>query len=90
MTTIVLTQAQIEAITTPATQKFKADLVVQANDHARKVKALQRAANAKVDRANQRCTDWKLQYTETRKLLLLAQGEIVTLKRRIRNAEWEN
>lgn len=89
MITIVLTQAQIEAITTPAIQQFKADLVVQANDHARKVKALQRAANAKVDRANQRCNDWKLRYNETRKLLLAAQAENVVLKRRIRNADWE-
>jgi exonuclease VII large subunit len=52
--------------------------------------ALKRRTDRRVDRANQRAQSWKVRYSEARKLLLAAQADIATLRRRLRNAEWED
>lgn len=88
LTTITLTPEQEEAIVAPYRAEFKKQLAREVADVARKGKALQRRTDARVERARQTAKKWKVQYAETRSKLLAAQGEIVHLKRRLRDGEW--
>ena len=89
MTTITLTLEQEQAIVRPY---MEAHMRLAAEEKKRddKLRAgIKRKADDRVARANQTAKDWKLRYSETRRSLLAAQAEIITLKRRLRDGDFE-
>jgi hypothetical protein len=87
---LTLTLAQVETITAPAIQQYKARMAIEANGHAIKVKRIESKHRRKLDAANARTADWKARYQMTRKNLLAAMTEIQELKRRLRDGKWED
>lgn len=89
MNTITLTPDQVKAVVAKHALEFDRQLAMNVTNYNKIIAATKRRADAKVDRANQRTTDWKLKYEETRRKLLAAQAEIVALKRRLKAGEWD-
>lgn len=84
MNMIILTPAQVEAITTPAIQPYKARLSIEADRHSIVIKRLERKHERQLNASKTRIAEWKQRYRETRKHLLEARAEIVELKRTLR------
>ena len=89
MTTITLTPEQEQAIVGAYTAETRKLLKQAEAATAKSQAALKRRTDARVDRANQRATVWKVRYSNTRKLFLAAQAEITLLKRKLRTGDWE-
>lgn len=88
-TTLTLTPEQDEAIVAKARAEFDKQVKQLEKQKAKEVASLKRRADDRVFRARQRATAWKAQYSDTRSKLLAAQAEIVILKRRLRNGDWD-
>ena len=88
MTTITLTQEQEAAIIKTHADKFAKEVATIQAAADRQVAGAKRRADARVIRAKQRTTEWRQRYNTTRSALLKANGEIVVLKRRLRNGDW--
>lgn len=86
---ITLTPEQENAVVAKHAAEFERQLAVNIANHAKLAAALKRRADDRVDRAQQTAKDWKLRYQETRSKLLAAQAEIVVLKRRLRDGDWD-
>lgn len=89
MTTITLTLEQQDAIAQPYVAAHIRRAAQEKAEAAKAYAALQHRTDARVERADQRTAEWKQRYSEARKNLLAAHAEIATLKRRLRNGEWE-
>lgn len=81
---ITLTQDQIELIARPIEERCERQIRELEAKAARSVAANKRRADARVEAARQRTSEWKQSYSDARSRLLAAQAEIVELKRRIR------
>jgi leucyl aminopeptidase (aminopeptidase T) len=90
MTTLALTQEQEDSLTAKVKADFDKQVKQLASQKVKEVAAIKRQADARVFRARQKTSNWKLQYAETRKNLLAARAEIIMLKRRLRNGEWDD
>ena len=86
---ITLTQEQIDSIVQPYLAKFEKDTAAIQAAAERSSAGVKRRADARVERAKARTTQWIQHYNSTRTALLKANGEIVVLKRRLRNGDWD-
>lgn len=82
MTTIELTPEQIVELLLPIVKKER-------HQSERKYASLQRRTDARVKRAKARTAEWKQRYSDARKDLIKARSEINTLKRRLRDGDFE-
>ena len=90
MTSITLTPEQEEAILAKPRAEFDRQLAQFEKQKAKEFEWLKRRTDDRVARAKQSTVAWKAEYVATRSLLRAAQAEIVILKRRLRNGDWED
>ena len=89
MTTLELTQEQVDAIRNPVVVFYEERERIIKAQAAKPYAALQRRTDARIEKAKRETKEWKEHYKEARKNLIAARNEITILKRKLRNGEWE-
>jgi hypothetical protein len=89
MTTITLTDEQVQAILGKTRTEYQKALDLAHKSYATKIKAQQQRADRRVARHEQTADSWKVRYNDTYKALKEARVENFDLKKRLREGRWE-
>lgn len=89
MTTITLTDEQVQAILSKTQKEYQKALELAHTAFAAKIKAAQQRADRRVERHKQAAQEWKVRYDNTYKDLKAARVENFDLKKRLREGDWE-